>query len=174
MLGTDDEHVSTVAVGDDLLLQVLRRVLAAQVGLQRAAQARALLAQAIAAAVSTMARRIGTALRARRTAAPTLSIEARNVARARKCPGSSARPSTASPSTMTSRSAGACSDSWLSARNLTVSDVPASAAATLRGSVSGRSCARRTAPGGVRAKRRTASTIRSNSRALRAPACIWW
>ena len=47
----DDEHVAAVAVGDDLLLQVLRRVLAAQVGLERAAQTRALLAQPIANAL---------------------------------------------------------------------------------------------------------------------------
>ena len=61
----DDEHVAPVAVGDDLLLQVFRRVLAAQVGLERPAQPRALLAQAIAQAlqlrtgiVDDLARRI--------------------------------------------------------------------------------------------------------------------
>ena len=35
-----------------------------------------------------------------------------------------------------------------------------------------RSAARRSAPGGVCASRRTASTMRSNSRALRAPCCM--
>jgi hypothetical protein len=39
VLGTHDEHVAAVAVGDDLLLQVFGGVLAAQVGLERAAQA---------------------------------------------------------------------------------------------------------------------------------------
>ena len=56
MLGADDEHVAAVAIGDDLLLQVLRRVLAAQVGLERAAQPRALLAQPIADAPQLRAR----------------------------------------------------------------------------------------------------------------------
>ena len=48
VLAADDEDVAAVAIGDDLLLQVLRRVPAAQVRFQRAAQARPLLAQAIA------------------------------------------------------------------------------------------------------------------------------
>ena len=48
VLGAHDEHVAAVAVGDDLVLQVLRRVLAAQVRLERAPQARPLLAQAVA------------------------------------------------------------------------------------------------------------------------------
>jgi hypothetical protein len=48
MLAADDEHVAAVAVGDDLLLEVLRRVPAAQVGFERSAQARPLLAQTIA------------------------------------------------------------------------------------------------------------------------------
>ena len=56
VLGADDQHVAAVAVGDDLLLQVLRRVLAAQVGLERAAQPRALLAQPIADAPQLRAR----------------------------------------------------------------------------------------------------------------------
>ena len=56
VLGADDEHVAAVAIGDDLLLQVLRRVLAAQVRLERAAQARALLAQAVAQALQLRAR----------------------------------------------------------------------------------------------------------------------
>ena len=47
VLGPDDEHVAAVAIGDDLLLQVLRRVLAAQVRLERSAQPRALLAQPV-------------------------------------------------------------------------------------------------------------------------------
>ena len=40
VLGLDDEHVAAVAVGDDLVLQVLRGVLAAQERLERAAQPR--------------------------------------------------------------------------------------------------------------------------------------
>ena len=56
VLGADDEHVAAVAVGDDLLLQVLRRVLAAQVRLERAAQPRPLLAQPIADAPQLRAR----------------------------------------------------------------------------------------------------------------------
>ena len=45
MLGLDDEHVAAVAIADDLILQVARRVLAAQIRLERRAQPRALLAQ---------------------------------------------------------------------------------------------------------------------------------
>ena len=56
MLGLHDQHVAAVALGDDLLLQVLRRVLAAQVRLERAAQPRALLAQPIADALQLRAR----------------------------------------------------------------------------------------------------------------------
>ena len=56
VLGADDEHVAAVAIGDDLLLQVLRRVLAAQVRFERAAQPRALLAQPIAKALQLRAR----------------------------------------------------------------------------------------------------------------------
>ena len=48
VLGLDDEHVAAVALGDDLILQVFRGLLAAQVRLERAAQPRALLAQALA------------------------------------------------------------------------------------------------------------------------------
>jgi hypothetical protein len=51
VLGADDEHVAAAAVGDDLLLQILRGVLAAQVGLERAAEARPLLPQTIAKAL---------------------------------------------------------------------------------------------------------------------------
>ena len=51
VLGAHHQHVAAVALGDDLLLQVLRRVLAAQVRLERAAQPRALLAQPIADAL---------------------------------------------------------------------------------------------------------------------------
>ncbi len=47
----DDEYVAAVAVGDDLLLQVLRGVLAAQVRLERAAQARPLFPESIAEAL---------------------------------------------------------------------------------------------------------------------------
>ena len=56
MLGADDEHVAAVAVGDDLLLQILRRVLAAQIGLERAAQPGPLLAQALTDAAKLRAR----------------------------------------------------------------------------------------------------------------------
>ncbi len=48
VLGADDENVPAVAVGDDLVLKVPRRVAAAQVGLQRVPQARALLPQPVA------------------------------------------------------------------------------------------------------------------------------
>ena len=45
VLGLDDEHVAAVAVADDLILQILRGVLAAQIRFERRAQARPLLAQ---------------------------------------------------------------------------------------------------------------------------------
>ncbi len=48
VLGLHDDHIAAIALGDDLILQVLRRVLAAQVRLKRAAQTRALLAESIA------------------------------------------------------------------------------------------------------------------------------
>ena len=47
VFGPDDQHVPAMPVGDDLLLQVFRRVLAAQVGLERAAQPRPLPPQAL-------------------------------------------------------------------------------------------------------------------------------
>ena len=56
VLGAHDQHVAAVAIGDDLLLQVLRGVLAAQVRLERAAQPRPLLAQPIANALQLRAR----------------------------------------------------------------------------------------------------------------------
>ncbi len=56
VLGADDQHVAAVAVGDDLLLQVLRGVLAAQVRFERPAQPRPLLAQPIADASQLRAR----------------------------------------------------------------------------------------------------------------------
>ena len=56
VFGAHDQHVAAVAIGDDLLLQVLRGVLAAQVRLERAAQARALLAQPVADAPQLRAR----------------------------------------------------------------------------------------------------------------------
>ena len=56
VLGLDDEHVAAVPLGDDLVLQVLRRLLAAQVRLERAAQARALLPQPIANQLQLRAR----------------------------------------------------------------------------------------------------------------------
>ena len=48
VLCLDEDHVAAVPLGDHLLLQVLPRVLAAQVRLERAAQPAPLLAQAIA------------------------------------------------------------------------------------------------------------------------------
>ena len=47
LLGLDDEHIAAVALGHHLILQVLRRLLAAQVRLERAAQAGALLPQPV-------------------------------------------------------------------------------------------------------------------------------
>ena len=48
MLGLHDQHVAAVALGDDLVLQILRRLLPAQIRLERAAQTRPLLAQPVA------------------------------------------------------------------------------------------------------------------------------
>ena len=48
MLGFDDEYIPAVPLGDDLILQMLRRVLAAQVRLEGAPQPRPLLAQPLA------------------------------------------------------------------------------------------------------------------------------
>ena len=48
VLGANDQHVAAMAIGDDLLLEVFRGVLAAQVRLERAAQPRALPPQAVA------------------------------------------------------------------------------------------------------------------------------
>ena len=45
MLGLDDEHVAAVAVADDLILQIARGVLAAQIRFERRSQTRPLLAQ---------------------------------------------------------------------------------------------------------------------------------
>ena len=56
VFGSHDQHVASVAIGDDLLLQVFRRVLAAQIRFERAAQPRALLAQPIPQAPQLRAR----------------------------------------------------------------------------------------------------------------------
>jgi len=48
VLGLDDEHVAAVPLGDHLLLQVFRRLLAAEVRLERGAQPRSLFPQAVA------------------------------------------------------------------------------------------------------------------------------
>ena len=48
VLGLDDEHVAAVPLGDDLILQILRGFLAAQIRLERAAEARPLLPQPVA------------------------------------------------------------------------------------------------------------------------------
>ena len=108
VLAADDEHVAAVAVGNDLLLEVLRRVPAAKVGFERSAQPRPLLAQTIAqarelragivddlkagpilrrmspiscwneAAVSAIAASSGNPVRTLRTAPHVASTEARN------------------------------------------------------------------------------------------------
>ena len=56
VLGLHDEDVAAVPLGDDLILQVFRRLLAAQVRLERAAQPRPLLAQALANQLQLRAR----------------------------------------------------------------------------------------------------------------------
>ena len=120
------------------------------------------------AAVSPMARRIGTSF-ARRIAATVASTVDRKFASDTSCKGSSGAPSTVSAARAPSRFAGACSSTSELSRNRTVSLVAASASRTAADSVIGSSRCRRAAPPGVSAKRQTASTIRSNSRARRAP-----
>ena len=92
MLGLHDQDIAAVPLGDDLVLQVLRRVLAAQVRLERAAQARALLAQPladdlqlragviddVAGRVDLVARRGDLALERRRAAADGLEARERS------------------------------------------------------------------------------------------------
>ena len=124
------------------------------------------------AAVLAIARSTGYAPRARRTAAQVASIEARKSASVSSWRGSSARPSTESDSSVASRVLGGAEPDRLSAMKRTVSAVASRAAATSRGSVSGCELTQPGQPGGVCAKRVTASTIRSNSRALRAPECM--
>ena len=206
VLGADDQHVAAVAVGHDLLLQVFRRVLAAQVRFERAAKPRPLLAQPIANAPQLRARIVhhlagrdrscGGRRRFRARTTPRASAIARKAReRASRAPdprrtwrrprrerrerradaaASSARPSTASDSRIASRSAGACSAMLVVAeRSGRSRTLRRARAETARGVASAAAAARAAQrPAGVSAKRRTASTIRSNSRALRAPACI--
>ena len=75
MLGLHEEHVAAVPFRDDLVLQILRGVLAAQVRLERASQARALLAQPLpnelqlgARVVDDLTRRVDLVARLRRLA----------------------------------------------------------------------------------------------------------
>src|SRR4029077_15019138 len=48
VLRLDDEHIAAVPLGDDLLLEILRGLLPAQIRLERAAQARPLFAETLA------------------------------------------------------------------------------------------------------------------------------
>jgi len=50
MFGPDDQDVSSIAIGDDLLLQILGRVLAAQIRFERPAKSSPLLSQPISKA----------------------------------------------------------------------------------------------------------------------------
>ena len=59
VLGADHQHVAAVAIGDDLLLQVLRRVASAQKSVERRPQLRALLPQPIADARQRRRRVVG-------------------------------------------------------------------------------------------------------------------
>jgi hypothetical protein len=75
VLGLDEQHVAAVALGDDLVLEIFRGVLAAQVRLERAPQPRALLAEAIAnelqlgaGGIDHLARRVDLLARQRRLA----------------------------------------------------------------------------------------------------------
>ena len=58
VFGLHDEHVAPVALGDDLLLKILGRFLAAQIRLERAPQARLLLPQPLADQLQLGARMI--------------------------------------------------------------------------------------------------------------------
>ena len=84
MLGLHEEHVAAVPFRDDLVLQILRGVLAAQVRLERASQARALLAQPLpnelqlgARMVDDITRRVDLVARLRRLAFERLGAAAR-------------------------------------------------------------------------------------------------
>src|SRR5436305_9377745 len=56
VFGFNDDYVATVAFGDDLFLQILRRLLAPKIRLERSAQPRALFAQPIANGLEFRAR----------------------------------------------------------------------------------------------------------------------
>ena len=59
MFGADDDHVAAVAIGDDLVLQVFRRVAPAHVRLERRPQLRPLAPQPVADARERRARVVG-------------------------------------------------------------------------------------------------------------------
>ena len=124
------------------------------------------------AVASAMPASTGKSLPALRIAAHVEPTDDRKFASETSAVDSRMRPSTASDVRIASRSSGAWNAIAWARRNRTVSAVADNAAATARTSVAGWSCARRAAPGGVCAKRVTASTIRSYSRALRAPGCM--
>ena len=203
MLAADDEHVAAVAVGDDLLLQILRRVPAAQIGLERAPQPRALFTQPIPQAGQLRARIVDDLVRRADLAADVgdLVLEGRDgsrrsrrgsekllvraarrrtwrpprrgTSRGLRAGGVRARglrPRARRAARRDPRAHGARSRRRAGSERFPPS--PRARCATARASMSGWSFARRVAPGGVCAKRRTASTIRSYSSALRAPACM--
>ena len=203
MLGLHDEHVAAVALGDDLILQVLRGLLATQIRLERAAQPRPLLAQPLAnelqlgaRVVDHLARRIdlvarlrdlalerrGAAARLleqRKRAGDTANRGARLVDRFEKCRERSRRGASSAPALDRERVENRRQvarrpqrEGAVSRDVRAVSVVAASNCATFCGSVDGGSRARRSSPIGVSAKPRTASTMRSNSRARRTPGCI--
>ena len=58
MLRPDEEDVAAVAFGDDLVLQILGRVLSTQIRFERAAQPRTLLAQPLANQLQLRARMV--------------------------------------------------------------------------------------------------------------------
>ena len=205
MLGLDDQHVAAVALGDDLILQVLRRLLAAQVRLERAAQPRALLAQPVADPLSSGLASSTTSPDGSifsRTCAD-LALERRGAAgrrfeerercrraadrrRATRRPNRGSRPARAAAAlrarglrrrarrAICGRSADARSGNSAVGR-----EIPRGFGRRreqLRDRAADRSTAAsrasRSSPIGVSAKPRTASTMRSNSRARRAAGCI--
>ena len=86
VLGLARQHVAAVPLGDDLILQILRRVLAAQVRLERAAQPRPLLAQPVAnqlAAPGWRDRRPRRTGRSSRATCADLALERRGAAAGR-------------------------------------------------------------------------------------------
>ena len=198
------QHVAAVAIGHDLLLQILRRVLAAQVRFERSAQPRPLLAQPIANAPQLRARIVHHLAgrdrscggrrrsRARTTPAPSAIApqDRKRRARAPDAARTVARPMRESRRARAAAAASSARPSTAERRRGSLRDPPAPQRDLLSGEKAHGLGRRRQrggdrarlverlqprqprAPGGVCAKRRTASTIRSNSRALRAPACM--